>query len=62
MRVEYGTMLTVSRVMFIFVGNESFNIWDNRKMVLLSHTFTFILKIQVWTVAAVMPTCKPICF
>lgn len=33
--------------MFNFVGNESLNISDKRKMVSPSHSFTFTLKIQV---------------
>ena len=54
--------------MCIFVGNESLNISDNRKMVSLSRTFTLTLKIQVnktsqivRKVAAVLLTCKQIC-
>ena len=35
MRVEYGSVLTLSRVMFNFYGNELLNISDNRKMILL---------------------------
>ena len=34
-------MLTVSGVMYIFVGSEPLNISDNRKMVSLSRAFTF---------------------
>ena len=62
-------MLTVIGVIVcIFVGNESLNISDNRKMVSLSRAFTLTLKIQVnktsqivRKVAAVLLTCKQIC-
>ena len=62
-------MLTVIGVIVcIFVGNESLNISDNRKMVSLSRTFTLTLKIQVnktsqivRKVAAVLLTYKQIC-
>ena len=62
-KVEYGAELAMSGVVSNFIGNS-----DDRKMVSLSRAFTrFKIRVNrtnqiVRIVAAVLPTCKQICF